>query len=497
MSQIQAPNIQEIPSASPSSDEVASQLDLSKMSLSAPVYKYRRFYQVQGGASFTPTGSNYLSQFTIPGSSVWNFAKSYLTLDVTCPTSSAGNGRGVSFFTDCMPIDSIQLQTDNGTVLANIQNCQAYTKIAQALVTDEKTLSSRSPVYSDATVPCTAFPRNVCQGLNPFDGNSEIARTTARVTASVPTGVYAISDAAVSSSTPVLASGTDRLSVPGVQRLVTGVAVNASTASAGIRYRLNLKDIIGTVFAVDKDMFFGTNLQLQIYFRPADNFRFQSNPDLTNLATAGTVSVNNYYLYLAEDINEQITAPLKQQVMSSGASLYVPYTVSSQFTTDATAGYVSSNLPLVPGEGLQLKRILTSAILSSNTLLSTANTFNVNQVKFSSLQTFMDSKPVQDMELMAVNSDFYNYLYEKCKDSCAVLSERTYDENAFWLDDFSDADSTLKIPENDCKLSGLPVDMQKNYAIRLNKAAVGLILCHWKTYVRNLTIKPSGISWGQ
>jgi len=504
MSNVQAPQLQEVPAQAATAEEVASQIDLTKMSLSAPVYKYRRFYQVQGGASFSPTGSNYLSQFVIPGSSVWNFARSYITFDVlhSLLRANDANARLSTAFTDTFPIDSIQLQTDNGTVLANIQNAQAYLKICQALVTDEKTLCSKSPVQADASMPPAAFPRNVCNGLNPFKSNDEIARASQQLIASVASGAYFTNT--VPSIEPCdETSGTDRIGLPGVQRLVSGLSIAAGAAatfaSCNVRYRLDLAAIVGTILAVDKDMHFGTNLQLQIYFKPRANWGFFSTVDTTTIVpTESTaVAVSNYYLYMAEDINDEITLPMINQVRTNGASVYVPYTVSSQFSTDGTAGYASSNIPLVPGEGLRLKRILTNAILSSNTLSSTANTFNVNGAKVTALQSYLDSKPLQDQELKLLDSDIYNYLSDKCKDSCALLSERTFEENFFWCDDFSDCESSLKYRENDCKLSGLSVDMQKNYALRVNKAALGLILCHWKTYVRMLTIKPSGISWGQ
>ena len=76
-----------------------------------------------------------------------------------------------------------------------------------------------------------------------------------------------------------------------------------------------------------------------------------------------------------------------------------------------------------------LKRILTNFILSSNTAITTANTFNVGQVKYTGLQSYMDSKPLQDQELIQADSDLYNYLNEKCKDSVALLSKRTFEEN--------------------------------------------------------------------
>jgi hypothetical protein len=483
MSNVQAPQLQEIPAASSSAEEVASQIDLTKMSLNAPVYKYRRFYQVQGGSSFTPTGSTYLSQFVIPGSSVWNFARSHITFDVAVNSGTADVCP--SLFTDTFPVDSIQLQTDNGTVLCNIQNAQQYLKAAIPLVTDQKTLFSRGGATQ------AALGISDILGCNPADSNVEQIRTTAQLSVAGASAAYAFAatDNAVAAKPKASASGADRL----IQRLVTCPANNAHS----VRYRMDLSNFVGTILAVDKDMHFGTNLQLVIYYKPLTNWGFEckvANTDRRDL-TAPTVS--NYYLYMAEDINDAITMPMIEQVRSNGASIYVPYTVSSQFSTDATAGYASSNIPLVPGEGLRLKRILTNFTLSTNTNITTANTFNVAGVKYTSLQSYMDSKPLQDQELVQADSDLYNYLNEKCKDSVGLLSKRTFEENNFWLDDFSDCDSTLKIPENDCKLSGLSVDMQKNYALRINKLAVGLILCHWKTYVRNLTIKPSGISWGQ
>ena len=483
MSNVQAPNLQEVPAVASSAEEVASQIDLTKMSLSAPVYKYRRFYQVAGGAAFTPSGSTYLSQFVIPGSSVWNFARSHITFDVAVNSGTADICP--SLFTDTFPIDSIQLQTDNGTVLANIQNAQAYLKAAIPLVTDQKTLNSRGGA-TYATLGISDI-----LGCNPADPNIEVNRTTGQLSVAGANAGYSFADAdnAVAAKPKALASGPDRL----IQRVVTCPA----NAAHSVRYRLDLSNFVGTILAVDKDMHFGTNLQLVIYFKPLANWGFECKVANTDRRALTAPTVSNYYLYMAEDINDVITLPMIDQVRSSGASLYVPYTVSSQFSTDGTANYTSSNLPLVPGEGLKLKRILTNFILSSNTAITTANTFNVNQVKYTGLQSYMDSKPLQDQELIQADSDLYNYLNEKCKDSVALLSKRTFEENNFWLDDFSDCDSTLKIPENDCKLSGLSVDMQKNYALRINKAAVQLILCHWKTYVRMLTIKPSGISWGQ
>jgi hypothetical protein len=213
---------------------------------------------------------------------------------------------------------------------------------------------------------------------------------------------------------------------------------------------------------------------------------------------------------MAEDINEDVTIPMKQQIRSSGASVLVPYTVSTQYTTSAGASLQTATLPLTPGTGLKLKRIISVPINSANTLKLTANTFNVNSslqatpttsagyAKYSALQSFIDSKPLQDMQLQVADSDLYNYLFELCKRSPAFLSPRTYEQNMFWIDNFSDCDDSCKFRENDCKISGLDVNQAKTYALALQqtKTTGTVTICQYQTWIRNLVIKPDGLSWG-
>lgn len=497
MSAIQQPDLSMMPQAATSTVEVAKQLDYENKEFSAPVYKYRQFSQVSGGQSLALTTSTTLSQFIIPGSSVWNFAKSYLSFAVS--VADVNNNYHVAH-ADTLPIDSIQLMTSSGAILANLQNVQAYLKAAQPLTTHRSEFFSRGQIRSKS--------RNVCFGLNPANSGAGV-RTTAEIPLTFGSNA-AITDvvAGATQATSVLSaqpasavSGSDRSD--GVQHLATSEAKGDGGGAGDLTYlvRIPFSAFSGTLLAYDKDFFAGgDNLQLQIYFSQVDRWGFRCT-DLTAVAGINAFApvISQYALYLAEDINSDITEPLKAKVMSEGVSLMVPYTISSQYTTGAAAGYYTSNIPITAGQGLKLKRILTIPIMSANTLKLTANTFNVGSVKYSDVWTQMDSRPLQDRPLVMNDGDLYNYLYEKCKNSVALLSQRIFEESCFWVDDFSDCDDTTKIPDNDCKLSGLEVSQAKNYAIRLNKTttAASLTLCHYSTWVRNLIVKPGGLNWGQ
>ncbi len=121
MSTVISPDLAVNPSVPISGGDYAKQLDLAPRSYTAPVYKLRRFTQISGGTSLTLSTATTMSQFNIPGDKVWNLSKSYLQFDVVAPVGV--NPTINTIFTDCLPLDSIQLQTASGKILANIQLC--------------------------------------------------------------------------------------------------------------------------------------------------------------------------------------------------------------------------------------------------------------------------------------------------------------------------------------------------------------------------------------
>jgi len=501
---MQAPSLQQNPEVKIGMDEASPELNLVPTNLSAPVYKQRRITQVSGGTTLAVTaGNDTLSQFVIPGSRVWNFSKSYITLDISV-TSTATTGYLNNLFTDCLPLTSIQLQTSSGALLANLSNVQQYTKVSQAATTPISDYLTRGPVYGNAAFG-TAFPLSQCSGLQPAP---YISRTNNQVLPSNPSEVQIIDTTtqtditSVPSAFPATdASGSDCIGRGAPQTIVSG-AVSAGDAAVVtvVRYRIPLKAFVGTIFAMDKDLFFPDNLQIVIYWRALNYWGFQGvEVGLTSQSTVLTTAVvSNYYLYMLEDINAENHGRLRNAVMSSGMQILVPYTNCSQITTGAAGNYTIST-PLTPGTGLCLKRVVTIPTCSNVPILRrTANTFNVEAAKWSDVQSSLNSQPLQDYKLVLSNSDVWNYMREQIKNSPAGLSQRTYEANCWFLDNFSDADDSTHWIDNDTKKSGLQVPQASNYEVTFTTtAAFGLVLCQYQTWIRSLVISPMGISWGQ
>ena len=516
---MQAPNLAVNPAVNIKLEDVSKELMLAPVKLRAPVYKRRRFTQVSGGTSLALSGSTTLSQFNIPGGSVWNPSRTDIVLDSAFRfriDGATNNGLVglVNSFTDCLPIDSIQLQTANGQVLANIQNAQIYSKVSQALALDLDEYSSRGPVYGD-TVLGTALPISQITGCQPANATTaSLARTTAQLFQSRPSDASIIDVAAggdvacVASANPAdQASGTDISGRLVPQRLVSGAigANNNNAANFSVRFKIPLKTFLGTIFAMDRDLYFGQNLQLIIYWKPLDNWFFScadaaagASASLSGVLNANnTFTISNYYLYMSEDINAENVAYHKNEVNTKGVEVLVPYTNCSQITTAAAAGTYTISTPLTPGTGLALKRCITIPVNSANTLKRTANNFNVGGVKFSQNQSSLDGRPLQDQFMIFANSDLWNYMYRLIKNSPAGLSQRTFEECCFMMDNFSDADDSTHFYENDCKESGLKVPQAMTYENTfVQTSTASLILAQYQTWCRLLVINSSGISWG-
>ncbi len=75
---------------------------------------------------------------------------------------------------------------------------------------------------------------------------------------------------------------------------------------------------------------------------------------------------------------------------------------------------------------------------------------------------------------------------------------RTFDQQAFFMDNFSDADDGSQFPENDLKESGMSVSMPKTYEVTFVKAsAASLILFQYRVWLRKLNISLGNVSWSQ
>jgi hypothetical protein len=501
MSTVISPDLAINPSVPIASGDYAKQLDLAPKSYAAPVYKYRRFNQISGGSNLTLSGANTLSQFNIPGGAVWNLRRSFLTFDLT---STAGAGADLNtIFMDNVPIDSIQLQTASGQLLVNLQNVQAYTKTARFLCTDLKEYLSRESCYVSNTVAASFGSINhCCQPAHcPIAAQTTTLETKANVVVNsqVIDAIAGTSPQTPSASPATAASGSD-IDYIGPQRIGSGAAATATIT----RFKIDFDAFPGTILALDKDLYFGQNLQLNIYWKPVTNWGYSDVVAQTGTLVIPGLSMSNYYLYMANEVNPDHADDIMRQVNSGGLALIVPYTNCSQISTGAGSGNAGNSsviftmsTPLTPGMGTALKRIMTVPVNNVDSLELSANTFNVAQVKWYQIQTNLDGKPIQDQFLVDPNGDVWNYMYQMIKNTPAGMSTRNFHNNQFFVDNFSDCDDGSKFNDDDCKESGLTIDQSKTYNFAISvTTAPGLKLYQYQTWARKLIISPQGINWG-
>lgn len=484
-------------------------LNLNNPDYMASIYKYRQLTQQAGNTSFTPSGSTVDTRFTIPGNSAWNLARSYITFDSTLTAGTQGaavSGQAV-YHVDSFPIEQIQLLGSNGALLCDLQSVQIYSKLMNLLTTSKEEYESRGSLSVYETQTSGPIPQAI--GLNPVRLYRAAVRNNGEVVASLPTDAYILESGAVSAVVPTNASGTDLYYGSPIQHLAcSGASPNGTAINAFMRWRINLKTFVGSILALDKSIFFGENLTLLIRWKPLSAWGFAATA--TTLAvpvapnnTLTLTSIANFYLYMAEEVQEANKRSLMQSY-EEGYSMLIPWTITKQITTPA-AGTNSIETSISPNFGYCLKRAVTAVVSSANDLRYAANLFNVVTAaagtggKYSDVQSYLNSKPIQDQKLVVFNSDPWNYLYEFIKDSPLGMSQRTYDENSVWVDNFSDCNRSVDIPAMDFKDSGLNLysdvngAIPVNYQVRYTTVPANVLFVQYLTFLQVLKISKAGL----
>lgn len=468
------------------------ELDLIPKSLYAPIYKWRRLTQVSGGSGLTLSTGSTNSIFNIPGGGVYNFSPSFLMFDLnlTAPDANILN----TIWCDQIPIDNITLQTQTGQIVAQLTNVAPYTKSARFLCTPLKDYLSRESLYMGADVAgCFQTQNSFMQPARRYLGlTAPGTLVSAQVVANLITTAYVQQDGTISAIPTVAASGPD------ADYLVRQTIASGTAATASIvRHRVDLSAFVGTVLAANRNLYFGgQNMQLVINWSGLAKWGFISQVDATtglaNITAATTFT--NYYLFLCEEVCEENIRAAKMAVEKPGGlAMYVPYTICPKLAVGA-AGLTTMNTPLVAGFGI-LKRVLTCVVTNADTQMTSSNLDNVAGVKYTTVQSMLNNRPLQDWQLSCTSSDDYNLMYNMLKGTAAGISSRCFRINSFWCDNFSDADSGAEFPENDLMDSGHEVVNSENYSIQFTIVPATAQIYQYCTFVRRLVITNSVIQW--
>jgi hypothetical protein len=110
---------------------------------------------------------------------------------------------------------------------------------------------------------------------------------------------------------------------------------------------------------------------------------------------------------------------------------------------------------------------------------------------------------VQEFELKMSDSSLWNYLRESIRRSPSGQSQRTFEENCFFLDNWSDSSSSTDWYENDSKLSGLQMSNESQiYSLEVardstNNKLAGINFDLYSTWARVLVVNANGVGWAK
>jgi hypothetical protein len=459
------------------------------------IYKTNQYTQTVGGTNLTLSASNTTtSEFRIPNEAI-NLSRGYIMFDALLPAIAATRANIV--FSDSLPIQSLELNPLAGDKIVQIQNTQIYSKFCQAASIDMKEYLSRTGVYGAAAIG-TGRPITEINGCQPYGATLFNTSANNELQTVSPSASYIVSNTATNSngaaSTDVRGTTNDEKTP---QRLVISIDTNGAN-TLGVRFKIPLSAFSGTVLAVDKTICFGQIIRLVVNWVPYLRFGFASSKDLANQNDlAASPAITNLYLYVPSDISDYGDMVYETVNNGVGIEMIIPYVECANPSDRISADrMVSYQYPITKNTGGRLKRIMLAVARETAAYASveTAQLNNVNQVRFSTIKTFIHGKQLQNYPLSVNDSTLWSYMKPLIGGSPAGLDQRNYMINCFFLDNFADCEPSYKWNELDSHDHGLTVDADTNYIAQINATADNRVYC-FAVWTKKLLIRPNGVRW--
>lgn len=465
--------------------QIAPQLDFKKEEYAHPSYRFNRVLQMSGLTTETVTvAGGQEMRFEIPVSAV-NLSRSYITFQFRVP--AAPNPGMNNVFMDCFPHFSIvQLYTRTGIYICDLNEAANYTSVvynAETKLSDFLCEGLMGRVAGAAGLPATN-PNLIGSGshfqrsnlaVNPA-GNRPAITTGA---ASAAANIFYTEPAYVNRSVTIEAGGGE------------------SVLNCNVCFPLN--HYHNTIFATDKDIYFGEIVVMRIVWSPSIKIAYTNtvSANLTVGAAALTVSISvrDIALNIATEKNPEIVNQLQAQIAESKYSLLIPYVITSKNSLTGTSQNVS--LRFNRGHGRRLTKIyhtIFNSTESSNTAYDHNNvgTAVTGIGRCASYYTLLDSSRLQEFDINCDVLDDWNLVREELKGS-VLQSSDIFKYNWFHRDRFDGL--TL---ESEGKINNYEVGLDLNQERRwdIYCTTVNSAFTHYNFAITQklLTITPEGIT---
>jgi len=313
--------------------------DFHKEAKVASNYKFSVVNPQNGSNALTLSGTVQKPVvFELP-TRAFNLSRTYLNFQYTLPTQDAGGAFRAWVYRDVMGfIDSMRLRTSQNIELANLTNFRMYTKLLKKDIefVDYKTVDEYDLVVPNRGGFMDAA-RNTRGEKKFYDLDEAVANIQEFKSPDEPMYTYATLNAV------------------------------GDAASNVITVRFPLGRLIGTIFELDKTLYFPETIFLHVVFGPVGRAGWAAgaNPagaGFRALSTdpAAITNFANIHLSLAVETNERIITDLMNQVNGPGMSVLVPATRIDQNTVSGLQQTVT--IRYSAADGFKLRRIVHTCL---------------------------------------------------------------------------------------------------------------------------------------
>jgi hypothetical protein len=335
------------------SEKISSELDYSPVVSNHSTVLFRSVAP-QGSNSVTSsiTSSVGPTEFIIPPS-CFRLDKSRLNFTLTL-ASPGGTFSNVINANTLTAISRITLYDSATNALwCDISNVNQYASLVVPACTDFKHYSTKS---FNSTTPVTDT-----------DANIALATTASRL---VTVEDISKSNLAAGAANNLAGDGTVMSNQnPFFSRRQFYFGATTDQANA-LDVSIPLSAFKLSVLSSDKLMYCPSNLVLQVYWAPNNNYAFKAttvgtNPANNDASLTTAVAISNISLTLANEGNLAIVSQVINKVMTSGISLPIAYPTVTTFSSSDNATAHSYQLSLTRGYGNRILALLTAPFTRS------------------------------------------------------------------------------------------------------------------------------------
>lgn len=439
------------------SQVTSSELDYSKKSLLHPKYKLSQIYPQSGLQTQTLTsagGQEIIFQLPVK---VFNLSKSVLRYTLTPSAASGAGNNYVAYRTPLQCIRQIQLYTQSGVYLCDLYYVNKY---LNTVFYPETKIDDFLELPISNVTTATVVPT-----IGTFRSNQLANGTTAGLQAGY---VVADADLANPAVTAATVNYTEKTYLSG------GSARNSTNPVISINF--DMKNIMNTIFSMDKDLFIGEVLQLRIVFDSSDTsyyFLDTAGDDTTVLTGAAamgahTVAVSNIAFYLAIEQDLGIAQQIIDKA-STGLTIPIPFVYS--YKTNLSSTSQSLSLRFNRAHGRKLRKIYHAPYCGTENIYFQYYRENLRGAKtVTSFYTLLNNERLQEFNVDTTQFQDYMLLSHKL-DRSAIQSVQEYQYGWFWVEDFTSEGPLWSHESQDITLSsGIPLDSEQKWDIFMTMA---------------------------